>query len=117
MTLDTQQIVLRKARFSIYTYDTPFEGWTDGTLWNGWATPLFEYDEAMRIVDAHNRVEPFDKNDPGRAWYDAEADQFCFVQASADGEVECYQAIEHETQDQKLKLYAVGARSWVWEEL
>jgi hypothetical protein len=117
MSLDTQQKVLRIAKFTVYTYGTLFDGWTDGTLWNGWATPLFEYDEAMRIVDAHNKAEPFDKDDPGRAWYDAEADRFCFVLAATDGEVEYYRAFERETQGQKRKLYAIGAWSWVWEEL
>lgn len=117
MSLITTQKTLRKAKFSLDTYDTSFEGWTDGTLWNGWATPLFENEEATRIVDMHNKAEPFDKDDPGRAWYDAEADQFCFVLASTDGEVEYFQGFERETQSGKLKLYAIGAWFWVWEEV
>src|SRR5205823_5399404 len=43
----------RRGKFT--TDDTvSFEGWTDGSLWNGWACPAFEKQEADRLA-AHLR--------------------------------------------------------------
>lgn len=42
---------LRRGRFMLADDDRPdapiFDGWTTGSLWNGWATPIFE-EPAMR---------------------------------------------------------------------
>lgn len=113
----THAAPLHSGKFVIYDlYDNPVTGWTDGVLWNGWATPHFEYEEASRIVDMHNRLEALDPLDAGKAWYDAEHDQFCFVLAGSDGEVEYYPGYEREAGGEPRRLYGIGAWVWVWEE-
>lgn len=114
---DIEQAPLRKSKFIIYdVYPTPVEGWTDGTLWNGWATPYFEHDVAARIVDMHNDIKPFHPNDKGRAWYDNEADRFCFILEGTGGEVESYPSHARTINGRVLKLYPVGSWYWTWEE-
>jgi hypothetical protein len=111
-----QQPKLRKQRFIIYgLYDEGIEGWTDGTLWNGWATPSFEYAEALKIVDMQNRLPAFDPGDAGKAWYDAENDRFCFVQAGSGGEVEYFEGTKLVVDGEPRKLYPIGSWSWTWE--
>lgn len=89
--------------------DRPIEGWTDGTRWNGWATPRFEFSQAQRLVDEYNR------HSPESAWYDPERDRFCFL---LDGyeEPDCYEAAAIEVEGESIKVYAIGAWAWVWEE-
>ncbi len=83
------------------------EGWTDGTLWNGWATPCFEYREAERIVQLFNNLYP------QSAWYDAETDEFCFC---LNGEEERYAGVHEEVRGQMRTLYGIGTGFWIWEE-
>ncbi len=113
----TGEVPLRRSRFVIYdVYDEPMGGWTDGSKWNGWATPMFEHAAALKIVEMHNNLMPLDPADKGRAWYDAAGDQFCFVLASTGGEVESYSASVHVTDSEERKLYSIGSWYWTWEE-
>lgn len=107
---------LHKSRFIIYDiYGEPIEGWSDGTRWNGWATPLFEHGAALSLVEQHNNLVPLRPNDRGKAWYDGSNDQFCFLLAGGD-EIEYYRACERKAGSQELTLYAIGAYYWTWEE-
>jgi len=55
-----------------------FDGWSDGTLWNGWGTPLFELDEAQRLLAV--LVRTYDQmGESIQAWYDDKKDSFCFL--------------------------------------
>jgi hypothetical protein len=38
-----------ESRFAIDDWFGPFEGWTTGERWNGWAYPYFEFDTALKM--------------------------------------------------------------------
>lgn len=109
---------LRQGKFYMEVYDPElFEGWTDGELWNGWATPLFQYEEAARMMDVHNRMDPVvDPEDKPRAWYDAERDRFCFITEGTGREIEYYSACLRQAGGEMRKLYGIGSWYWTWEE-
>lgn len=96
--------------------DISFQGWTDGSLWNGWSKPLFEFNEAQKLLDTLTRAYK-QANEPLQAWYDSEEDSFYFI-LQEETEPEGYPAEVIEAEEgQKLKVYPIGAGAWVWEEL
>lgn len=95
---------MRAAKFTIDTFgDTVFDGYTDGTTWNGWARPYFTFIEAQRIVEAHTA-------NGGTAFYNDVDDAFSFEMG--DDEMVTFTAEKVEGQ----KLYPIGAGCWIWEE-
>jgi hypothetical protein len=98
---------MRAAKFSIDTYgDQVFEGFSNDQEWNGWACPLFNFEQAQRIVDAC-------KQGKGHAFYDADRDQFVFyLDGTTSDDPEVYTSEEVEGN----KLYPIGAFNWIWEE-
>lgn len=92
-----------------------FKGWSNGTLWNGWGTPIFEFNEAQRLlatlVRAHEQM-----GTPIEAWYDDKEDSFCFILNDQD-QPECYPAVVIEVNSKEVKGYPIGAYAWVWEEM
>ena len=108
VTADEQNGPLwRKAKFEIEGVEAEFTGWTDGESWNGWAMPHFEFDEARRLVDVMT-------DSKGR--YDIERD--CFVTTNTDGEDEIWKSQTVTLLgNQQVKVYGVGAGSWIWDEL
>ena len=102
---------MRKSTFWADFLNTSVDGWTDGELWNGWATPQFEFNEAMIIMNLLNEM-------PGAAkgMYDSEGDQFCF-EFEEHEEPECYKVFSTTLNGELVKLYPIGARSWIWEEV
>lgn len=101
---------MQKGIFSMDMLDgiAALEGWTDGTLWNGWATPCFELAEAQKLVGAMQETGQ-------KAWYDEAKDSFCF-QVEGYDEPECYPSLTIQTDEGELKVYAIGAFAWTWEE-
>jgi len=95
-----------RGTFSIDGVECEFEGWSDGTLWNGWEKPCFVREIAERVLEA-----------AGASWtYDAMSD--AFIVATEDGE-------DHETfAAEAVQLgdggtataYSIGAGSWIWEK-
>lgn len=102
---------MRKSRFVIEDWLGPFPGYTDGQRWNGWATPSFEYEVALQIVEDWKATEW----EGMEAYYDPEGDQFCFRSQSED-EWECFPSVTHEVDGQRHKLYPIGAYCWIWDE-
>lgn len=97
----------RKAKFSLEGVEGEFEGWTDGTLWNGWATPHFELTEAKKVIKALH---------PAKASFDEAKD--AFITESPDGEQEVWEANQIKLPDgTQLKVYPVGAWAWCWDEI
>jgi hypothetical protein len=85
----------------------PFEGWSDGTDWNGWAVPFFELDQAMEVLAALRRT--------GRtSEYDPQTDTFVFAEQEDDDE-EQYPSSEIDTADGPRKVYGLGAGVWIWD--
>lgn len=106
---------LRKSVFAINDEDR-FIGYTTGAHWNGWACPMFTRDEAMRIVKYVNRTSS-DINDYNMG-YDFSLDQFyyydCNIEEREIFKMECF--IDPDT-GEVLELYAIGAYSWIWDDL
>ena len=71
--------IYEKGLFSIDGLDGPYEGYSSGEHWNGWACPVFERDEAKRIA-ASFRTQSERHGLPGEfeARFDEDADAFLF---------------------------------------
>jgi hypothetical protein len=96
---------MEKSKFSIESLPGQiFEGFTTGEDWNGWACPYFAFEEACRIVEAHN------KSNELPAVYDENKDTFIF---EFPDEPEEYTAEQINGQ----KLYGIGTGGWIWESV
>lgn len=97
---------MEKKNFKIETMlPNEFAGYSSEENWNGWACPAFEKEEALKIVEAQNRINK------DSAFYDEKKDAFVF-KSTADEEIEIYSA---EITDGR-KLYPIGSGNWIWEE-
>ena len=95
---------MRAAKFVMDAFgDEVFDGFTQGETWNGWARPYFTFEQAKRIVEAHQAQG-------GKASYDQAEDAFSFEMG--ENEVDSFPA---ETVEGR-KFYLVGAGCWIWEE-
>lgn len=86
--------------------DKNYRVWTTGKLWNGWAMPFFEFEEALRYAkDVDNTV------------YDAKRDAFVTTHEGSDDEPEVDGAtiIHVRGRRDPIKVYPIGAGSWTWE--
>ena len=98
--------LFRRARLTLGDSVRAFNGWTNGQAWNGWAMPRFEVGVVMEILEF--------LGDGGR--FDGEAD--AFVTVSQDGEEETWAAEVITVGDgSRIKVYGLGAGSWMWEAL
>lgn len=96
----------RESYFCSDAADVRFHGYTNGDTWNGFACPYFEYDEAVRVLEAL-----------GNKWtYDGQLKVFLvFNEADPpDYEPEEFYAVEIEIDDKKIEVYGIGAYSWAW---
>lgn len=98
-----------KAVFTIGDYPKAYIGYTSGRLWNGFATPCFELDEAKRVMVGNNETAEYPMH------YDEVYDQF-YVLDTESGELEKWKAENIQTEEGIKKLYGIGAYSWVWDE-
>jgi len=121
----------RKTRFTAEWLpdDVSFEGWTDGKLWNGWACPLFERDEANRYVELHNKLRAEQHVAP--EWVDIMWSDYpypgviCERGDYEEGSVEeaeglqdiHYEALTISTPEGPKEVWALGMYSWTWEEV
>lgn len=87
-----------------------FEGFTVGDSWNGWATPLFTFEQAQRIVAAW-------QEQGWEARYDEAKDAFVFSinQDFETGQSDKFEEFAPVERDGR-KLYPVGAFAWTWED-
>ena len=93
------------ARFALKTLKNHvFEGYTDGSRHAGWACPLFTREQAEQVVQAFNESR--------HAYYDKGRSEFSF-QIRSDAR-HCVGATWVEGLG---KVYAIGLRSWMWEEI
>jgi len=98
--------VFSPGTFSIEGTDGEFEGWSDGSSWNGWARPCFTRDVAEGILEA-----------VGFKWsYDAREDAFA-VATLEDDEPEHFPGEMIELGDGgSVTAYFIGAGSWIWDK-
>ena len=96
--------IYRRASFSLEAFDDhEFEGWTCGKLWNGWAQPFFEYQEATRLTEVLEDQVRY------------ESLQDAFISSFGDEEeVWAAQTIDLPDGGQ-AKVYPIGAGSWTWD--
>ena len=99
---------MRKALFNIDGGEV-YVGYTDGHLWNGWATPYFPLAEALKIQAEWN-----DEDNP--MTYDEVNDEFR-MHYDGDDEPYIWRGEDYYTVDGKLHLYGIGAYSHIWDEL
>ena len=106
--------MFHKGRFIIEDWFGPFEGWTAGQRWNGWECPYFEFETAIRMVDAWNNVA-FDE-EQYQARYDEKRDEFCFRDGGLE-EWDCFGAQTIESEGKTIKVYPIGAFCWIWDNV
>lgn len=85
-----------------------FIGYTDGSRWNGWATPYFPFEEAQKV--AHD----FNEYTEHKMQYDHIYDKFYVWNENLD-DFEMWQGADVQTDEGIKHLYGIGAYSWVWD--
>lgn len=100
---------MRKTRFVIDTNEDIYEGYTDGTLWNGWECPWFTKEVADKMVRDFIR-------DGGEAKYDPKTDSYTFLGENW-GSKDVFDGDDVETEDGIQHLYPIGAWCWIWDEV
>lgn len=100
---------MRKTRFVIDTNEKTYEGYTDGTLWNGWECPWFTKEVAEEMMK--------DLNKEGvRTEYDEERDSY-IVEVEQCDEPDVFDGADVVTEDGIKHLYPIGAWCWIWDEV
>lgn len=100
-----------KCVFTIGNYENAYVGYTDGSKWNGWATPYFTYLTALEVMYDYNE-------DAGEEImkYDPIYDQF-YILDKESGELKVWKGKQYATEEGIVCLYGIGAYSWVWDEI
>ncbi len=80
--------------------------WSFGDLWNGFAVPYFEKNQADQIVKDMNESQS------GKNHYDSDKDAYIFV--IEDAQPDIFEAQTIKTLEGDKKVYPIGAYSWVW---
>jgi hypothetical protein len=101
--------MMHKALFTIDGFQCPHIGYTEGKRWNGWATPYFEIDEALKVMEEFNSYGP-----DFPIVYDKETDTFT-VEEIGGGNGDEWKGTNYQTEEGIKHLYSIGAYSWVWE--
>jgi len=98
--------VFSPGTFCIEGVEGEFEGWSDGTLWNGWEKPCFTRGVARQALEA-----------AGASWtYDAKTDAFVVAtQDSEDEEVFAGESVQL-GDGGAVTAYFIGAGSWIWDK-
>ena len=102
---------MKKVLFTINGFQHPHIGYTKGIRWNGWATPHFEIDEALKVMEEFNSCEP-----EFPMTYDKDTDTFSVVEIGG-GNGDGWKGLNYQTDEGIKHLYSIGAYSWVWEDI
>lgn len=102
-------MTVKKSRFRIEE-DEIYEGYTNGSTWNGWECPYFTLEVGKKICEDYS-------DDEHRLYYDEIED--CFMEFDMEeGEFKHIGSRCRIAVDGKLmNLYDIGAMSWVWYEV
>lgn len=104
-----------QSAFGMDSLPGPYVGWTDGGEWNGWATPFFEFGEALHIVKDYVEIQIID-GEVHEAHYDEERDVFVFRDPFSDEE-EIYRPEFIQMNGREVKIYSIGTNYWTWKEV
>ena len=94
--------------FTIDGFVPAYIGYTSGRLWNGWATPFFEVNEALQVMEDYN------KNTDNPMYYDEATDSFRIAETEYTDE-EGWKGQNLKTEDGIKHLYGIGAYCWIWD--
>lgn len=100
---------MRKTRFVIDTNEKTYEGYTDGTLWNGWECPWFTKEVADEMM-ADLRNEGVETE------YCEKTDSY-IIKDDNNETPDVFDGAYVKTKDGVLHLYPVGAWCWIWDEV
>ena len=99
-----------KKVFTIDGFDHVYIGYTSGRRWNGWATPHFEFVEALEVMHDYNEcAEP-------PMQYDEVYDQF-YILDKETAELEVWKGENYNTIEGIKHLYGIGAYSMTWDNI
>lgn len=101
--------MFRKTVFAIDNLNCPAVGYTEGKLWNGWATPYFPLEEAIRVMEDFNKASDIPMH------FSEELDAFILYDDSWN-HYEIWKGANYTTDEGIKHLYSIGAFSWVWDE-
>ena len=99
-----------KKVFTIDGFDYVYIGYTSGRRWNGWATPYFEFAEALEIMHDYNECTETSMQ------YDKVYDQFYILDKESD-EFEVWKGKDYNTTEGIKHLYGIGAYSMTWDNI
>ena len=100
---------LKKELFQVDGLEGSFTGYHNGGRWNGWMMPAFEYEEAVKIMEAFKNSA-----DDLKAWYDKDSDAFTFQIDIDSDEEDVYEAFTATVDGEEKKLYDIGSAYWTW---
>ena len=98
---------MRKTKFQICGDERVYEGYTDGSLWNGWECPWFTKEVAEQIMKDLNR-------DDVETSYSEATDSYIVYRA--DDVEDVFEGEYVATEDGGKHLYPIGAWCWIWDE-
>lgn len=98
----------RKSSFNIDDGEM-LNGYTNGSTWNGWACPYFDFENATKLANQ------FMDNDDSKMLYDTKKDTF-FYKVEWDEIVEEWMGEDIEVNGEIVHVYPIGAYCWVWDE-
>lgn len=109
------QTIYRSGRFLIDGSDGDYEGYTDGSLWNGWACPVFERSVADLIVaDLTTSASHNESVSEPSVVYEQESDSY---RVDEDGNDPVWFGRENiHINGREVGVYTLGTRYWTWEE-
>lgn len=93
---------MKRAKFTIEGNQNTYNGYAEDRNWNGWACPLFPFDEARRIMTHYNQTMDT------QMYYNETTDSFL-----VSGEI--YKGVDIDTPDGIRHLYPIGNSCWIWE--
>lgn len=105
---------MRTGSFFLEGVPGTFPGYTTGSLWNGWATPLFSRDTSLAIALALRQADS-GADEAMDLTYDREADAFVLHDPFAPDEATVWRAQNHTEAPEAL--YPIGTHEWTWEEV
>lgn len=105
--------MIKKRTFYLEGVNGEYPGVDTMRTWNGWACPLFDYNTAVKILNAsiHNGF---------RWYYDRSTDRFIVWNISDDlfnDWPEEYSGAHVPIDGELINMYSIGARSWIWSIL
>lgn len=100
--------IFSKAFFTLDGLENAFEGWTDGTLWNGFEKPKFDRETAVTVLSAMGFRWEFKNTE----------DSFHVIGCNDDDEPSVYSSELIALPDGgTAKVYGIGSGDWIWEKV